>query len=719
MKTDGLIDAVKNIDVASKSIQMYSETHPRTQQAVELALSTLERELAGRGMLTVSLAEGNLLIEGAAVEKGNPLIERFARDIFARNIHSLTFFEGVSKTELTGFMRLLNLKPQRIKDMGGFEKVLEGESIRNIQANKIKYGIIGEDGVAHDQAGGGGGGGGDQAILSQLLEALQAAGITGAPAASANLEQPAINANSPDAGDSVFRILNILGQSLPSVPQGQEETKKKFLEMFRSFSPEMKAKLLISAVIKGAAADRNSVSSFYRELSPQELEAAVLASLQHGAEPEVRSMVGKLSQEDGITFSDSLKKRIIDAGFLARLERHPWDDLLSRESLSAEEIHKLPSMFELMLKEGALAEADRLSKKLFGYLSTGTHEQKLAAIPTIPEATAVLSHNEKWKSIDVSLTFVLTNCFRKEADPEVLGQFCLLFLRTLGQNFEAGKLRECQDQMTLIKSRVAGQESASASLAEGLKSLPASFQEAVLQGGGAGDAAVNIVQACERGGSSYLLDLLGNEEDQRKRKRLLDLIDGLPVEFLLPEIEKRLSDERWYVVRNMVTILDRLNIPQGAPLLERAASHTDPKVAKEIVKKLYKATSPSDEPVVVRLMTHPDKAIRLQGIHLASLMLAASAAPVLVRIVEGTNPMDTDLRVAAYQTLLRIKPQDAVLPAMALLERKAAGKTDIAERNAAVKILGEVNREQHRSFLQKVASGDGNAETRQLAHSYL
>lgn len=702
MNSSKLAEVVKNIDVATKSIQMYSENHPRTQQSIDQAFKALDEELPGRGSITFSLAEGSLLAEGEPMDKGNPLIERFTKDLFIRNIHSVSFIAGLTRMELIGFMKLLNLKPQRIKELGGFEKILESENIKNVQANKIRYGIITGQGMVNE----------DQALLSQLLSALKSAGIRSQE--TETLERPM---SGPEVADTVFGAFEKLGQTLPVAPEEQQAAMRaKFLEMFHSFSPDMKANLLVNAVNK-----RNySLSSFYQDLSPEELELSVLASVRHSAEPDVRAMVSRLFGEKVPTVTESLKRKLADSGLLEPEHRsNPWDEILAKESLAPEEIEKSPAFLGLMIQANALADADRFSKRLFGYLTGGSTAQRSATVRTIPGIISVLSQNEKWKSIDLSLSFLLTNCFRKETDPEVLVDYCSLFMGMLGRNFDAAKWRECQEQMSLLSSKATGSEGLMNRIAEGLKLFPPSFVEAVRQEGSPSDHAMEILRGSEYAGASYLLDMLAEEEDQKGRKRLLEHIENLDRKFLFPEIERRLSEPRWFVVRNMVTILGRLKTPESDRLLERAATYPDPKVAKEIVKRLYNSSAPSDEPVVVRLMSHPDKAIRMQGVHLASMIHAASAVQVLLHMIVDKNPMDTDLRAAAYQSLLRIKPQEAVPSAISLLERRAAGKTDMAERNAAVRVLGETGKEQHRALLEKIAATDVNAETRQIAQSYL
>lgn len=57
--------------------------------------------------------------------------------------------------------------------------------------------------------------------------------------------------------------------------------------------------------------------------------------------------------------------------------------------------------------------------------------------------------------------------------------------------------------------------------------------------------------------------------------------------------------------------------------------------------------------------------------------------------------------------------------AAGILERKSNSKAEVAERNAAVRVLGELARENARELLQRVAQSDTFPETRTVAAAYI
>ena len=143
-----LSDFIKSLDIAAKNVLMYSESHPRTAQSVDQAYQILQDALNAKEGITISVVQGNILVEGDQIPKGNAISDRFCRDLTSRNIRSLTFLKGISREELVKTFHLLNVKPQRVTESGGFEKLVENEGLKSVQANKIRYGIVADDGSA-------------------------------------------------------------------------------------------------------------------------------------------------------------------------------------------------------------------------------------------------------------------------------------------------------------------------------------------------------------------------------------------------------------------------------------------------------------------------------------------------------------------------------------------------------------------------------------------
>lgn len=703
-----LSEFIKSLDLAAKNVLMYSESHPRTAQSVDQAYQILQEALHAKEGITISVVQGSLLVEGDQIPKGNALADRFCRDLASRNIRSLTFLKGISREELVKTFHLLNVKPQRVLDAGGFEKLVENEGLNNVQANKIRYGIVGEDGSAIAST--------DEMLLSQLVFALQSGASPNASMAQSIEKSFSVNPVQ-DPASIMYRAIQMMPAVSSTVPGEESETRKKFIQLFRSFTPQLQSKLLLTAVLKEASIQQPEIRGFYHELTPQEMEASLLLLLQQNA-PGGPELIGKLLGEN-IKLSDTVRNQLNKLSGTKVIDLALAEELLKKETLTTSDIGKVSIAVEQLVEAGKLNEADSLSKKVFSYLNTGKAEEKIAAVQAIPAIGSALSKNEKWRNLSASLPLIVNNCFRKETNDQVLAAFLEFLLNSFRKTYEISNFGAWQSLLQTIHSRTEGNAFLVQALTDHLAEFRELFVLEIQNGTKGAETALEYLRLCGTSGVHFYLDLLVQEEDQRVRGRLISYIEQLDRKYLVPELERCMSDSRWYVVRNIVTIVNKLNVREASTMLQQAARNPDSRVAKEVLKKLMRSCSLSDAPVLLVLLENSDKSVTMQAMHLIGTISLDSAVPALLRLATSGSQADTDLRAAAFQTLLALKAKEAIEYARALLDRKASGKSEIAERNAAVKILGELSRENDLPLLARIAASDTNSETRAVAQMYL
>lgn len=130
------------------------------------------------------------------------------------------------------------------------------------------------------------------------------------------------------------------------------------------------------------------------------------------------------------------------------------------------------------------------------------------------------------------------------------------------------------------------------------------------EGGGSRKDVETILAAFGERAVRLLLSALAEEGDLLVRKSIVDIIVriGQPA---VPAILDNLNDERWYVVRNMVTILGNLGIPDLAPNIVASLPHPDIRVKKEAIKGLSKLAHPSAVTALGELCFFPEETIAL------------------------------------------------------------------------------------------------------------
>jgi len=153
--------------------------------------------------------------------------------------------------------------------------------------------------------------------------------------------------------------------------------------------------------------------------------------------------------------------------------------------------------------------------------------------------------------------------------------------------------------------------------------------------------------------TNWLMSILAGSEQRRVRQRLIEVLAVLAAErpgTLLPW----LSDERWYVVRNVVHVFSRIGGDATGGFVKAVLSHPDPRVRREVVEVLGQT-----EPALARPM-------------LAAMLEVSEPrlyAAILQKLAQDGAPEVTTLLLAAFAhesfTRRSEEEQRAILKALA------------------------------------------------------
>jgi len=141
-------------------------------------------------------------------------------------------------------------------------------------------------------------------------------------------------------------------------------------------------------------------------------------------------------------------------------------------------------------------------------------------------------------------------------------------------------------------------------------------------------------------------------------------------ETAIPALLPMLKDDRWYVVRNMVTILGEIGSPEAVKALQISARHPEPKVRKEIIKAFMKINGSAGESALLTLMEDEDEEVVKQAIHALGVIRSKAALGPLIDIVTVSDMFLKDLTMKKHAVLAlgRIGDRQATAPILDLLE---------------------------------------------------
>jgi HEAT repeat protein len=216
--------------------------------------------------------------------------------------------------------------------------------------------------------------------------------------------------------------------------------------------------------------------------------------------------------------------------------------------------------------------------------------------------------------------------------------------------------------------------------------------------------------------TSVLLELMASAPTIKARREYFTLLSQMQLG--TDAIINRLSDDKWFVVRNVAELCGELGLEDAVPRLANHVDHPDPRVRRAVVGALARiGTNQAAEPL--RQALHdPEPTVRLQ----AAQMLDGGksrglAMTVALMLDEERHP---DVRRELHLALGRIGTSEAI---QALIRsskpgRALFGRKPTAIRVAAVQGLALCNRPEAFAALKELAS-DRDTEVQRAAREAL
>jgi hypothetical protein len=634
-----LRDFLIQFSIALHRFGMYPDGHPSLEPTVERVVSTLAELLFSRTSLSIGVARSQLVIEGVATDPKNPVLLELASRLHRHHLGALTFQRGVAAEELYGFFRLVAQDPERSGGAIG----LDPEFQRRVPWPNL-------------------------AVYPLNYQRLRFS----------DQQEP-----TPGETDMVratrTRAAQLwLGLARAALAAGQEE-----------LTPE-------------------------KEDALAETDAGVVAQAIDGHERDNaydQVIVGYMLQiadelKSGQTMeSSALRRRVsdlvstLDRSTLARLLEMGGDAAQRRRFLlNASEGMAVDAVVDLVQAASATSEQTvshsmlRMLQKMAQHADRGTGRRRLIADESIREQIRMLVHG--WSLRDPNPddyrqalqrmstarpAFVASSEAQFTAEPRRLVEMAIELdtvgepvARAVDQLVERGEMPWLLETLRFayaptavdaLRRRVATAEQIAAVLAQ----EPINYQ-----------LLDELVTALGTAAGPPLLDGLANAEASATRRALITRITALGpgVE---PTIIDRLSDERWYVVRNMLGLLGEM--PSLPPAFDPTLylQHRDGRVRREAMRLMLRDEGSRERAIMTGLRDPDDHVVRL-ALTAAGLRCPDAAVPLLVtRAVSGSN---TDQRVAAIRVLAETRHPTALTtllqltaPKRGLLGAKAPAKS--------------------------------------------
>ena len=210
----------------------------------------------------------------------------------------------------------------------------------------------------------------------------------------------------------------------------------------------------------------------------------------------------------------------------------------------------------------------------------------------------------------------------------------------------------------------------------------------------------------------YLMDRLAAERDAPTRRILTEALVRQR-SAAVPVLVEYLTDERWYVVRNAVSILGDIRDQETADYLTPLLEHPDLRVRREAIRALTRIGGAGAVGILLKTLEGRDQDLCRQALLSLGAIKDPAAVPALINLLNRSDsgPKYGEITREAIKALGEIGSDEAVPTLLSILKkRKFWRRSQYDEmRTAAALALGEIGSLEPVPDLEKAA--DDRSET--------
>ncbi len=734
------LDLVQTLQMTLKALQMYTDAHPRTLGALGALGQGVEDWLKDKPTLHIAASGGKLFLDGAPAEGQNLHTAALARQLSERQIAGFVLLRGVTQEELLGMLKILILKPAKLEELGGVAKVMADQRLQHITLSQTQYkeiregeGSAGEDSrepaealAAQLQAA--------TPLLTNLSEMLTRwqeglAGLATEPERGGEKPLPpdlaflgpvaegmGWGSGFPTAPqiEALRQALHALpGQTLLAMLGGLESlpgTPPALGLAFRSLAPELLGHAASSLLEQGASWSGLKDTLFEQIRSSPQREA-MLGSLEaqlqsHGLEPgRVQDLLRQMDWDN-----QSLDEKVSRATTEAALWNLSSDQRLSllRELLDLNRTEQFQQVLELFLEQLNAEDAHRRdgAAKALAAVSRWMEEPGLPLDAQGPLLQGLVAHFG-WEPVP-AIHRVTAGAL----------EGLLAYLVNRGEMTQAqGVIQDLeglcafqddqQEWRGLALARLRGRLSAEDLMREVVDKLHAVEAEERLT------AVIPYFEFLGEPAARYLVKVLGEEPERKRRGRLLEVIRVMgPI--AIPALQEGLRSPTWYFVRNTLNLLADMG---DAGLLEEVAAclrHADGRVRRSAVLAMWKLGGPAAGASLLACLPATDPETQLEILFGLGQIQVPEAVTSVLELARNSGVSER-LRIKAVETLGQIASPAAVPGLLLLLRRKgriftSAEPTDL--RLAAARALLAIGTPQAELGLQRIVADESRNQDR-------
>ncbi|MHB1340621.1 MAG: HEAT repeat domain-containing protein [Coriobacteriia bacterium] len=675
---------VKQLLVTRKAVKLYPAASNIPRENAAEVVKMLRSLLQAAPTVRLAVTKDGLYYETMPVLPGQSAFAAFSREFYGQHLSDIRFHSGVTPEEVVAFLAILNETPEEVDAAGGFGARLWDRQVDGITVGEVATKIVDVVEPTVEDAG-------DDAEpaeaqfppdasrVDELLDSLRGlrprdqrmlVRFVHSPKLTTRYLMETAFGKTPSVavGHLAERIAAMAHLAVGELAEEQPTLFRSIAESIMGLDPETRHRLLVDRLLADARLDE-SLAEVVRQLDLQD----VCAALAEGLTPDAVSQEGiSRALRNLALISMSSREDFAGTARAALLESGADEDQIAGvlEAAMPTRLHvarKVQERSETPL-DGVL--------ELVDLASAARHESDA------DEDIAALRAEAREGVTDGDVLGALVTLVTLERRPEVFGSMMSLVEDSLGlllewSEFEiaadaAAALSELEGDETLdAGARTRVRDALSSLATPGQMRLIATAMRVFKSGSREYAACRRLLGILGEHAIDPLLEVLADEPDMSARKALVELISATAVRHV-DRLGNRVSDPRWYFVRNVVSILGATKRPEALSHLARVSRHGDPRVRREVIRAFASIKDKYAEEMLVSALSDEDA----QNVQLAARYLgtigargAVGALSVVAR-GDGRGNRDIGPRVEAIEALGRLGSADAIPVLMQLSELK-------------------------------------------------
>jgi HEAT repeat protein len=170
---------------------------------------------------------------------------------------------------------------------------------------------------------------------------------------------------------------------------------------------------------------------------------------------------------------------------------------------------------------------------------------------------------------------------------------------------------------------------------------------------------------------SPLIDVFSEETDLNMRKFFLSLLSNMGSD-VSREAVRRLNDERWHVIRNMISLIRESGGKNYVKLIRPFAKNKNKLICIEAVRTLLHFGDRDGTSYLKIYLRSDDPELREQAANISGIYRVKEAVPYLIEILEKKDWFGSEIyyKIPAIRALAKIGDHRAVEPLMSLYKSK-------------------------------------------------